>query len=163
MENVSATLRFHKLSTRGTDTGEIILDNAGTVRLRAGEGLRSQLLRTADRVDRATLLYGATAFMGFATVGTTLITRRKTGWGYLFLLLAALVALAGGGVRRVAKNAPRLLDTAYPKENVAAELSPDGALTLVLAGGGANKAAIRLDAGEFDRAQATAFLAALHR
>ena len=139
------------------------LDKNGTVRLHAGEGLRNRLLRTADRVDRATLMYGATAFMGFAAIGAALITRRKTLWGYICLALAAIVALGGSGVRRVAKQAPRLLDTIFPKADVAADLSPDGGLTFTFADKPWKGTVLHFAAGEFDLAQATAFIAALRK
>lgn len=160
-----AKLRFHKI-TRDANTddwGEIVLTKSGAVRLYAGAGLRSRLLRTADRVDRATLMYGATAFIGCAAVGATLVARRKTVWGFVWLLIAGLVALGGSGVRRVAKRAPRLFDTAFAKSDVAADLSPEGGLTITLADKPWKGTALRFEAGEFDLGQATAFIAALRR
>ncbi|MBC8141581.1 MAG: hypothetical protein H7Y38_09090 [Armatimonadetes bacterium] len=152
----TAKIRFSKLCAGGTDRGEIVLDKNGTVRLHTGDDLRNKLLRTADRVDRATLMYGATAFMGCAAIGAMLITRRKTVWGYLFLLLAGMVAFAGSGIRRVAKTAPRLFDTAFPQADVSADLSPEGGLTVTL-----GTTTLQFAPGEFDPAEASEFIATL--
>lgn len=149
-------LRLQKITAGGTDRGEIAINAAGMVRLYAGDGLRSRLLRTADRVDRAALMYGATAFMGFAAAGATLIVRRKAVWGYLLMLLAGLIAIAGGDVRRKTKNALRLLDTAFPASGVSANLSPHGDLTVTL-----GDTTLSFAPGEFDVPEATAFVAAL--
>lgn len=163
---VLAKLRFQKVTSAVTgagDWGEVVLYKNGTVRLYAGDGLRGRLLRTAERVDKAALLYGATAFMGFAAAGAGLVVKRKTGWGYIMLALAALTALFGSGVRAATKNAPRLFDTLFDRGDVTADVSPEGGLTVTLADKPWKGTALRFEAGEFDPAQAAAFVAALRR
>ncbi|MBC8139133.1 MAG: hypothetical protein H8F28_24940 [Fibrella sp.] len=164
MADILAKLRFQKQDnpTTGADEwGELILDKNGIVRLSASDSLRDRLLRTAQRVDHAALMYGASAFMGIAAIGTTLIVKRKTVWGYLFLALAALVAIGGSDVRRIAKNAPRILDTLTNKNNVSAAISREGALTIMLANKPWKGTTLRFEAGEFNLSEAIDFIAAL--
>ena len=164
METVAAKLRFQKYVPGvaiGEEWGEIRLLSTGQVRLHASDELRGRLFRTADRVDRAALMYGATAFMGVAALGTTLVLKRKTVWGYLCLLLAGLLALGGSGVRTAAKSAPRLLDRLFDASEVVAEATPEGGFTLTLPGKPFKNTTIHLQAGEFNPTQAAAFLAAL--
>lgn len=166
MPNALAKLRFQKLNnpkTSAEEWGEIVLHKNGTVRLLASDVLKSRLLRTAERVDKAALMYGAGAFMGIAAAGTALVLKRKTVWGYLLFALAALVALGSSRVRTVAKNAPRILDTLLDKSDVAAELSPEGNLTVTLANKPWKGTTLRFEAGEFNLKQATAFIAALQK
>ncbi|MBC7805562.1 MAG: hypothetical protein H7145_05370 [Akkermansiaceae bacterium] len=164
MPHALAKLRFQKLSDPMTgfdEWGEITLHQNGTVRLSAGEGLRSRLLRTGERVDKAALMYGAGAFMGIAAVGTALVLKRRTLWGYLLLALAGLVALSGSGVRTVARKAPRLFERLLDKNDVSAVISPEGGLTITLADRPWRGTTLRFEAGEFDMRQATAFISLL--
>ncbi len=160
-----AKLRFQKLlspSTGNDDWGEITLFPDGSARLTAGDGLRARLARTADRVDKAALLYGSGAFMAVASVGTAFILRRKNGWGYFLFVVAALIALSGSRLRTAARNAPRVFDSALEKGAVVARLSDTGILTITLTGEPWKATTLRLEPGEFDPQQAREFIAALH-
>ena len=144
--------------------GEVVLHKNGTVRLIVSDGLRNRLLRTAERVDKATLLYGAGGiYWELPRIGTALVLKRKSFWGYFLLALAALVALGGSHVRTVAKNAPRIFDTILDKEDVVAEISPEGGLTITLADKPWKGMTLRLEAGEFDIRQARTFITALRK
>ncbi len=166
MSPVLATLRFQKATgsvPHSDEWGELVLLQNGTVRLRAGDGLRRRLTQTADRVDRAALLYGATAFMGIAALGTTLVLKRKTVWGYLLLLFAALTALGGSQVRGVARRAPKRFDTCIDKNQVDAKMHSEGAMTITLSDKPWKGTVLRLETGEFNRHHAAAFIAALKK
>ena len=165
MSDTLAKLRFQKItaSTGADDWGEVVLTKSARVRLHAGDGLRRRLLSTADKVDRAALMYGASAFMGAAAIGAALVLRRNTGWGYVWLVIAGLIALGGSGVRVAAKQAPRLFDTLFAKDKVVAALSPAGGLTVTLADKRGQGTVLRFAAGEFDIREATAFIAALRK
>lgn len=166
MSKVVARLRFQKLTSAisgSDDQGEVTLHKDGTVRLHAGEGLRNRLLRTADRVDQAALLYGATAFMGIAALGTTLVLKRRRTVGFVTLALAGLTALGASGVRVAAKRAPLLFDTLFEKEDVQAHIAGDGALTVTLAGKPWRGITLRFEIGEFDPGQAARFITSLRR
>lgn len=166
MPAVLAKLRFQKTndpSPRSSEWGEFVLLQNGTVRLRAGEGLRRRLTQTADRVDRAALLYGATAFMGIAALGTTLVLKRKTVWGYLLLLFAALTALGGSHVRGIAQRAPKLFDTWIDKDRVDVKMHSDGSVIITLSDKPWNGTVLRLEAGEFNRHHAAAFIVGLKK
>lgn len=164
MPNAVAKLRFQKLgrSSAGADEwGEITLRENGTVRLSASDTLKGRLLRTADRIDKAALMYGAGGFMAVASAGAALVVKRRTLSGYILFVLAALLALGGSRVRTLAKSATRLFDTPLDKKDVSAAITVDGALTITLAKKPWKSTTFRLESGEFDSAQAAHFIAKL--
>lgn len=131
------------------------------VRFSADESLRSRLLGTARRIDDAALMYGAGGFMGIAALGTALIVKRKTVWGYLLLALAALTALGGSRIRTLARNAPRIFDTPVAKDAVSASIDTTGDMTVTFTGSPWKTITLRFGPDEYDRAEAATFIAAL--
>jgi hypothetical protein len=164
MGHAVAKLRFQKLgrSSTGADGwGEITLYEDGTVRLSASDALKGRLVRTSERVDKAALMYGAGGFMAIAGIGTTLIVKRRTFLGYLFLVVAALLALGGSRVRTIAKTAPRVFDTAFERHDIVATIAEDGALTVTFTRSPWKGATFRFEPGEFNLSQAHQFIDAL--
>ena len=158
---VLARLCFQKLDAGVDEWGEVVLHGDGSVRLRAGDVLRGRLADTANRVDRAALMYGATGFMGVAAVGTALVLKRRALWGYVMLFFAALIAVGASWLRVAARDSAKLLDADSPRESVHVKLLPEGGLTITFAHTPPSVIVLRLEAGEFDSVQASNLIALL--
>lgn len=157
---IIANLRFQKLtaaSVAGEEWGELTLDTDGRVVLSVSDSLKSRFLRTADRVDKAALLYGSSVFMGTVTLGAALVLKRKTVWGYLLFLLSAALAVVGSQARSAARNVPNIFDTYWNKEDVSVAITPDGDLTIRLSDKRRQGILLRVAPGEYNLANATAF------
>lgn len=142
---------------RGDGWCEAVLNPDGTVTFRAGDGLRARLAATGDRLDKKALMYGASAFMGLSAVGATLVLKRKPAWGFLTLLLAALVAVFGSRVRTIARAGFDPFDVPLDRDRMTHAGILDGSLTFMIAHGSLSYS-LSAPAGAYDAGEAAAFL-----
>lgn len=141
--------------------GEAVLRPDGTVTLTPDPDLRLRLLRAADRMDRGALFWGATLGIGLMTLGGLLVARDRRGAGLAAVGAAGAAALGGAATRRGAIELTRLFDRPLPARDLSVRVGDDSELTLSVATVPWAGQLLRFGPGEYDPAEARAFVSAL--
>jgi hypothetical protein len=154
-----------RASSQSASTGsEFVLWEDTTAQFVLSAEQQGKLMGFFAAADDQTLKWGTTLIVGLAAVGGTLVYRGRRVGGYAFLGASGVTGVGANVLRRFLRRFQATFAEPFPADELTVQTEPEtGALTLTrrLPGARHGSYTVKLQLGEFDAAEADAFITAL--